>query len=176
MCDCKCKGTIVSSTGPKGDQGVAGPQGEKGDKGDTGSQGTDPIINDGNSTLALSSDQTGSTVVLNRAAGSVVTLPSDATIGVNYDFVVGTSVTSNVYSIGTNDGLSVLTGSVFVKKSAANDTIFSPSSSDDTINMNGTTTGGLIGTAFNIKLISANNWFVSGYTTGSGTIATPFTH
>jgi hypothetical protein len=39
--------------------------------------------------------------------------------------------------------------------------------------MNGTTTGGLIGTTLRFRAISTTVWFVTGVILGSGTIATP---
>ena len=47
-------------------------------------------------------------------------------------------------------------------------------SSNDFINLNGTTTGGVAGTCIQIVAIAANKYMVSGQLLGSGTVATPF--
>jgi len=47
-------------------------------------------------------------------------------------------------------------------------------SSNDFINLNGTTTGGVAGTWVQIVAIAANKYMVTGNVIGSGTVATPF--
>ncbi len=42
------------------------------------------------------------------------------------------------------------------------------------ISMNGTTTGGLIGSRFKVKAISATVWAIEGFIYGSGTVVTGF--
>jgi hypothetical protein len=46
--------------------------------------------------------------------------------------------------------------------------------SNDYINLNGTTTGGVAGTCIQIVAIAANKYMVTGTLVGSGTVATPF--
>ena len=53
--------------------------------------------------------------------------------------------------------------------------IFAPDVTDDlVISMNGTTTGGVIGTYIRATAISATRWFIQGTLSGSGTATTPF--
>jgi hypothetical protein len=47
-------------------------------------------------------------------------------------------------------------------------------SSNDFINLNGTTTGGVAGTWIQIVAIAANKYMVTGVVVGSSTVATPF--
>jgi hypothetical protein len=47
-------------------------------------------------------------------------------------------------------------------------------SSNDFINLNGTTTGGVAGTCIQIVAIAANKYMVTGVILGSGVVATPF--
>jgi hypothetical protein len=47
-------------------------------------------------------------------------------------------------------------------------------SSNDFINLNGTTTGGVAGTRIQIVAIAANKYMVTGVILGSGVVATPF--
>jgi len=47
-------------------------------------------------------------------------------------------------------------------------------SSNDFINLNGTTTGGVAGTWIEIRAIAALKYCVTGVILGTGTVATPF--
>lgn len=175
MCNCSNCPPIVSTKGDKGDPGA---KGNTGDPGPSGPSGALPIVIDvTGTTQALTPDQTGALVILDRAAGSIVALPTAPPVGTNYDFTVGTSVTSNTYQVVAN-GSDKLTGFMFTGKSAADNSLFTPDASllDTTISMNGSTTGGLIGTKFNLIYTAANKWTVSGFNYGSGSLASSFTH
>ncbi len=119
----------------------------------------------------LGRNQSGSLVTLNALAGLTVTLPS-ASRGVYYDFVVKTTVTSNSYIITTATADKIRGTLVNAKNDTASKAFVSTSS--DTITMNGTTTGGLIG--MRMRLICDNDgvWNLFGYNTASGSEATPF--
>lgn len=138
-----------------------------------------PIVDATSATLTLTSENSGSTVVLDRAAGVTVTLPDASTenIGVFYDFIVETTVTSNAYVINTAKAADLYVGGVsFIDDTTPESaTMFKPDvSNDDAMSMNGTTTGGKIGCDFRIKCIGVNKWYVSGIVAASGVIATPF--
>jgi hypothetical protein len=47
-------------------------------------------------------------------------------------------------------------------------------SSNDFINLNGSTTGGVAGTWIQIVAVAADKYMVTGVVVGSGTVATPF--
>ena len=51
---------------------------------------------------------------------------------------------------------------------------FTAGASNDFINLNGTTTGGVAGTWVQIVAVAANKYMVTGVVNGSGTVATPF--
>ena len=124
-------------------------------------------------TATLGKNQSGSLIVLNRAAGIVVTLPSPGR-GLEYEFIVKTAVTSNVYSI-TKSGTSFIRGEIIVASSGDPGKMFVGNGSTHiTISMSGSTTGGLVGT--HIKLVCDNDgiWEATGFASGSGTVATPF--
>lgn len=161
--DCNtCSNEIVIPTGEKGDQGLPGAS---------------SAVVVATATYAPTVDISGSSVTLNRAAGIVVTLPEDPAVGTFYDFNVMTSVTSNAYTLNTS-GDDVFLGSVYGNKASTAPELFSANAalSDTVMSMNGTTTGGLIGTSFRVQYIDATNniWFVTGLTYGSGSLATPF--
>jgi hypothetical protein len=134
-----------------------------------------PVSGSG-ATVTLTKAQSGSTILFDRAAGIIFTLPS-CTPGLKYTFLVSTSVTSNNHKIITSTGTELFVGGLI-----SNDTdtsgaaVFFDANGSTHIacTMNGTTTGGLIGTRINVECISSTQWLISGINRGSGTVATPF--
>ena len=95
--------------------------------------------------------------------------------GVMYTIWVPTTISTSSLKIGT-DGTDKYVGSVL---SIDTDTSgaavgFVAGATDDFINFNGTTTGGVAGTCVQIVAIAANKYMVTGTVLGSGTGATPF--
>jgi len=95
--------------------------------------------------------------------------------GVVYTIWVPTTISTSSLKIGT-DGTDRFVGSVL---SIDTDTSgaavgFTAGASDDFINFNGTTTGGVAGTFVQIVAVAALKYMVSGTVNGSGTVATPF--
>lgn len=137
------------------------------------------VLNCTSSTQTLTAAQTGSLVVLDRAAGVTVTLPaaSTANIGVTYTVIVKTSVTSNAYIFNGATTSDLFIGAVVATDDVAAESaaVFKPDvSDDDSMSMNGTTTGGKVGTTFTLTCIAANRWYVEGVLAGSGVLATSF--
>jgi len=166
MCSCSgnCNCNIELTVGPKGDPGVDGADG----------QPFIDVIPATSATLDLTEAQSGGRIMLDRAAGVVVTLPSSPAGGTNFTFEISTSVTSNAYTINTNGaGLDAIEGYLYMKKDATADAIFI-ASTDTQISMNGTTSGGLIGTTFTLIHDGVSTWDTSGFTRGSGVVITPF--
>lgn len=124
-------------------------------------------------TLAVTAaDHSGKLVTLNRAAGVTVTLPAATGSGNIYRFYVGTTVTSNANVIQVANASDTMVGTV-LNTLAAGGTTFGESAggTDDTISMNGTTTGGIIGSYVELRDQATNVWFVSARLCGSGTLA-----
>ena len=96
--------------------------------------------------------------------------------GVVYTIWVPTTISTSSLKIGTN-GTDKFVGTI-----AMNDTDtdgatlvgFSAAASNDFINLNGTTTGGVAGSWVQIVAIAANKYMVTGTVLGTGTVATPF--
>lgn len=128
-------------------------------------------------TRTLTSADSGGLVYLNKADGVVVTLPA-AAAGLWFDFAVGTSVTSNAYKVITSAGTEFIKGQlVSVDTDSTNALAYDQVGNGTThvaVNMNGTTTGGLIYTRFKLVCISTTLWHIEGMNFGSGTVATPF--
>lgn len=126
-------------------------------------------------TGALTAAQSGSIVQWNAAAGFTITLPTPA-VGLSYQMSVGVSVTSSNHKVITNSASVFLLGGLQLGSVAGTNAITVPAdgSTIRAVTMNGTTTGGLIGTNFNLTCISLTQWVVEGLVAGSGTVATPF--
>lgn len=128
------------------------------------------------STTLTQADYDECTLVLNAAAGLTVTLPVATGSGARFRFIVGTSVTSNAYIIKVADATDVMDGVVL----AADDTgtpaplVWVTAADSDTINLDGSTQGGIIGDWIELEDIGANQWHVHGFLKQSGTEATPF--
>ncbi len=123
-------------------------------------------------TLAVTSDFNGQTINLSRAAGSVVTLPAATGSKAVYTFVITTAVTSNNYIIQVANSTDTMNGLASVGGTTG--AVFSTLPASDTITMNGTTTGGLVGSYVQVTDLAAGEYLVSAALVGSGTPATPF--
>jgi len=114
----------------------------------------------------------GAWVVLNRAAGVTVTLPAATGSGDVYKILVGTTVSSNNDIIQVANASDTMVGNIQTAT-----TTFGASDqeaaggTDDTITMNGTTTGGIQGSYVILEDVADNLWLVQGALVGSGTIA-----
>lgn len=144
------------------------------------------IINTGTSTGSLSnivaltaataaptSTQSGSIFTLGRAGGITVTLPTPV-VGLRYTFMVVTSVTATSYKIITDAGTTLLQGVITSATTTASVFESVTGSSNISVTMNGTTTGGLVGTQLEFTCLSSTLWQVFGTNFTSGTTATPF--
>jgi hypothetical protein len=95
--------------------------------------------------------------------------------GVVYTIWVPTTISTSSLKIGTN-GTDKYVGSVISVDTDSSDAVvgFTAGATNDFINLNGTTTGGVAGTWVQIVAMAANKYMVTGNVLGSGTVATPF--
>lgn len=125
-------------------------------------------------TRTLTQQQSGSTILMDTAAGSVVTLPAPK-VGLRFTFIISTTVTSNSHKIITDAGTTFMVGMLGLMEAAATTAL--GALFDGTANvactMNGTTTGGIKGTRITLECISASVWEISGLVAGSGSLSTP---
>lgn len=115
-------------------------------------------------------------VMRGASAARTFTLPNATGTGSIYRFVVG-EVNTSGYLIKSNRGADVLKGQVINTNSGSAGAArgWYPGATDDTITLNGTTTGGSnVGDWIELVDVAANTWVVNGITTGTGTVATPF--
>ena len=124
----------------------------------------------------LSYEEDNKYILLDTAAGSIVTLPTATGSGVQYRILVTVTATSNSHVIKVGNTTDEMRGYV-VQDS---DTATAPNTwwaadNDDTITLNRTTTGlAAQGEYFDIIDVASGHWFVRGYSQASGTEATPF--
>ncbi len=98
--------------------------------------------------------------------------------GVVYTIWVPTTIATSSLKIGTTSGSSDLfIGTLLMvdtDSSGATVGFTANGSSNDFINLNGGTTGGVAGSFVQIVAVAANKYVVTGVLNGTGTVATPF--
>lgn len=125
------------------------------------------------SATTLTASQGGSVVLFDSTTGFQVKLPTP-TVGLTYEFVVVKRPTSGSIGISTNSASVFLGGALIASiANGTSATFVADGSSNVVIGMNGTTTGGTIGTVFKAVATSATVWTISGQSVGSGALATP---
>ena len=133
------------------------------------------IVNVTAATLTVTEAEHDSKVItLNRAAGVAVTLPAATGSGAKLQFFVGTTITS----VGTTIkvvGNDTMVGAAIVAQDAADTAVmFEASGTDDTVTLNGTTTGGIKGDSVELIDVATDLWWVRVVSSATGTEATPF--
>jgi hypothetical protein len=117
-------------------------------------------------------DHAGRVLTTNDADGkfTLPTITSD-NIGSTFTFYVETAATD--MDIKT-DGTDKFVGGLYTGVNNDTGKTFISGASNDVITMNGTTTGGLVGSMVTATAIATAKYVVSGIVLGSGTLATPF--
>jgi hypothetical protein len=136
-----------------------------------------PVISGQGATVTLTAQQSGSTVLFDRAAGIVYTLPapSQALVGIYYDFITTVTITSNNATVITDAGTTFVQGTIYVAKNDGTQLATAGNgTSHIKVQSNGTTTGGVLGGQYRFTLISPTVWQVLGAVQATGVIATPF--
>ena len=137
-------------------------------------------------TKTVTTADSGTTYLLNRAAGITVTLPT-AAAGLQYSFIIGTTFTGtlsidgaaavDIYSASSNLLIwdKDAPGTVSAKQ------FYADGSDDDKMTMDADTKGRFIGGKINILGIATGGqgsatavWHMDGLVYGDGTLATPF--
>jgi hypothetical protein len=135
------------------------------------------LVTANQSTLAVTEALHDSkTVLLDRAAGIAVTLPVATGGGARYRFVVKTAASGGSYVLrgGASD---VLRGNAIQFADGGNTVNgYEAGASDDTVTLNGTTTGGLAGDVVEFEDIAANVYAVSVNAAATGVEASPFSN
>lgn len=118
----------------------------------------------------------GRTLLLDRAAGIAVTLPAATGTGDIYRMLLKTTVSSNSTTIKAASASDSFQGNAELGQDSA-DTIAefaATAGTSDTVTLNGTTTGGIVGAEIICEDIYTGRWQVSVKSQATGTEATPF--
>jgi len=118
----------------------------------------------------------GRLITVAKADGTTITLPAATGSGAEYAFIVTTAITSNlvVQVASASDVMVGAAAAIGLSTEADESAAFVTAADSDTITMNGTTTGGLVGTKIVLRDIASGSWVVEVLSVGSGTLATPF--
>jgi hypothetical protein len=128
------------------------------------------------SSIGMSQAQhAGKVLTLNIAGGTTLTLPYATGTQDKYTIVVGTTFTGDGIIkvgraadtfIGFSNGATLAGTTGFAEGVGG---------TDDTLTMNGTTTGGIVGSSVEFTDIATNLWLVDARLVGSSTMVTSFT-
>lgn len=94
-------------------------------------------------------------------------------IGTTYTIFIETAATA--VAIKT-DGTDKFVGSLLMIDTDSSDAVtgYAPAAANDVINLDGSTTGGIVGSWIQITALASLKYYVTGVLLGSGSVATPF--
>jgi hypothetical protein len=128
----------------------------------------------------LAADRTITLPAINVSAYSGVAGPgsdpnSANTQGAVFTFFIPDTVATSSVKIGTN-GTDKFVGSILMVDTDSSGAMagFVPGATNDFINLNGSTTGGVAGSYIQITALSSAKYMVQGVILGTGSVATPF--
>lgn len=127
-------------------------------------------------TAALSltrNTHSGAVVTLDNTTGKIITLPASTGKGDVYTVYIKTTVSSGNHVIQVANGTDVLFGGVAISTDVAGITMLS-NGTNDTITLNGSTTGGLAGSWVRFTDVVLGFWMLEGFLVSTGGEATPF--
>lgn len=143
-----------------------------------------PVINLAAASTPLTAAQSGSLVVFTTAAGQIAVLPA-ITVGLWFDFYVNVLPTSATHDVSTfNETTDFIIGAILMTtvnatpSGTAGPLLFQSliGTSNVEVSMNGSTTGGSIGSAFRLFANAATTWQAQGIIIAPNgqSLATPF--
>jgi hypothetical protein len=133
-----------------------------------------PFQSGNGATVTLTAGQSGQTLLFDRAAGIVYTLPPPFP-GMTFDFVYTTTITSNAGTVVTAAGTQFIVGVIHtaISGGATGSDWACNGTSHIKVTSNGTTSGGILGGRLHFTAVSTTLWQVDGLLIGSGTEVTP---
>lgn len=137
--------------------------------------GTDSLVSVTEDVTLTSASHAGRTMVLDVASGATVTLPAATGTGNVYKFFVKTTVTSNDYIIQVASADDTMAGVAMVANDGgATASIFETVAASDTITLDGSTTGGILGGQIELQDVASGVFSVTIRQAATGSEATPF--
>jgi hypothetical protein len=136
-------------------------------------RGSDSVVPITASTTLTKEEHAGRIVAASAAAGLTVTLPAATGTGDPYTIFFAATVTSNDYIVQAASSSDVFLGGVSISTDIAGVTMLTAATTD-TITMNGSTTGGLLGSFVRLTDVASGQFMLEGFLKSTGTEATPF--
>lgn len=122
----------------------------------------------------LTAAQSGALCLFSQAAASTYTLPTPVE-GMEFEFLTTILATGNHKVVTKTVASEFLLGAVNSGDLGAATDIFQANGTTHVaLTVNGSTTGGLVGTTFKLTAISATQWVVRGSIVGTVTVLDPF--
>ena len=127
-------------------------------------------------TLSVTQTQhAGRIIRVATTAPIVATLPAAGGTGDTYTFFMAVAATATESTIKVANATDVIKGVVWAATTSSdNAEAFITTATSDSIEMNGTTKGGVIGDIYVLRDIATGVWSVQGQSAPTGTEATPF--
>lgn len=141
------------------------------------SAGNTPVVTTASSLTLTAALHAGKTVVQNNVAGCSIALPAAAGTGNVYRIVVKVTITSVGVVVSATPLTDVFIGMAWVMSDNSQAVLaYLPAATDNTVTLNGTTTGGYLGHMLEFRDIASGIWEVQSFGKATGTEATPFSH
>lgn len=128
------------------------------------------IVDCTTATLAVNAGDHDEKVILLGAAAITATLPPATGSGAVYTFFTTVQATAQVIQVTATDTFG---GGVAISEDIAGVTMLCAVTSD-TLTMNGTTKGGLVGSHATFTDVASGKWMVEGFLAANGNEATPW--
>lgn len=142
---------------------------------------TNGFISGSGSVVTLSSDTSltsgshaGRVLLLDKADGLTVTLPSASGSGNVYKFFVKETITSNNYVIQLSGSDTMSGVAVVANDGGASASIFETASDSSTITLDGSTKGGILGGMVELQDLYSGKYLVKIHQSATDAEATPF--
>jgi len=132
------------------------------------------VISGVGATRTLLASESGAECLFDSASGVVYTLPAPVA-GLKFKFRTTVTITGGAAKVITDAATSFLLGTVnmVINTSATTLAALANGTTHRAISMNGSTTGGVQGDAFEVTAINSTQWVITGIVSGSGALATP---
>jgi hypothetical protein len=127
-------------------------------------------------TLSVTATQHGGRIIsVNTTVPIALTLPQSLGTGNRYEIIIATLATATPHTIKVANATDILAGiSLVAQTDTAQVNGFLTTATDDTISLNGTTKGGIVGDKIVIVDIATGVFQVTATVGSSGTVVTPF--
>ena len=138
--------------------------------------GGDIPLNTTATTLALTAAaHSERTVTVSSAAPIAITLPASSGSGAKFKLQMQVAATATGHTIKVANATDIIQGIVLALTTTSDAVVgFKTSATSDTITLNGTTLGGVVGDIIELEDVKAGFWSVKMRTAPTGSHATPF--